>query len=129
MHNSLPQASFLIDTGATVSLMSKSCYEKIPEDQRPVIKPAACPLKAANNTKFVQYGCITLRFEIQGMRFRHKFWVVESKNCGLLGSDFLQKERAEINLGRGKITHRGIEIKAHNNNRNPFHRKVVTKKL
>ena len=128
IHKSIPEASFLIDTGAAVSLLSKTWYDKIPPDQRPLLRPAPCPLKAGNNTNFKQYGCITMRFQIQGLTMRHKFWVVDTINNGLLGLDFLEKEKAIIDNGKRFLVIRNTEVRVHDQQGQPFHNKVTVAK-
>ena len=108
-----------------MSLLSKKWYDKIPEDQRPVLKPAPCPLKAGNNTQFKQYGCITLRLSIQGIALRHRFWVVDTINHGLLGLDFLEKEDVDIFSGGRKLVIRGETVKIHDNQGQPIRSKVT----
>ena len=116
---------FLIDTGAAVSILSKQWYDKIPAPQRPALKPCPCPLKAGNDTMFNQYGCVVLRFHIQGLSLRHRFWVVDTISNGLLGQDFLEKEKAIIDNGKGRITLRDTQIRVHSSDGQPFHNRVV----
>ena len=69
----VPLSLFLIDSGASVSVLSKYLYDKLPENTKPVLRPNPSPLKAGNNTSFKTYGCATFKFTLQGMKFSHRF--------------------------------------------------------
>ena len=128
VHETLPQASFLIDTGAAVSIISKLWYDKIPSDQKPELKPSPCPLRAGNDTRFVQYGCVTLKFHLHGLKMKHKFWVVDTPSSGILGLDFLQNQGAVIDNGRCRLTINDVRVRLYNSAGKPLHNKVVAER-
>ena len=89
--------SFLIDTGAEVSLVPAS-----PADHR-TAAPSA-PLVAANGTEIKTYGTRHIPLQFGNKRFQGSV-IVADVNQAILGADFLRDNRLLVDLGGQRLVH------------------------
>ena len=87
---------YLIDTGATISLLPKEANDKADPNYF---------LRAANGTRITTYGKETKSLELGlGTPMEHKF-VKASVTEAILGADFVTKHGIIIDMKKGRITH------------------------
>ena len=95
-----------------MSLLSSQLYDRMPDYNKPVLRPSSCPLKAGNNTTFKTYGCALFKFTVQDRKFSGRFWVVDSVIHGIMGlDDFLEREKVDVDHGRARMIIRGYRLK------------------
>ena len=92
--------SFLIDTGAEVSLIPVS-----PADNRAALSSTySAPLVAANGTEIKTYGTRCLPLKFGNKCFQGSFIVVDV-NQAIFGADFLRDNRLLVDLGGQRFVH------------------------
>ena len=96
--------SFLIDTGAGVSLLDKEAWDRI--------KSKAGDLNLVSNHRLVGVDGIPLKvlgsviapLSVSGFNFSHKFIVAEGLTTdAIMGLDFLESNKCVLDLAKGKI--------------------------
>ena len=95
----------LLDTGAAVTLLRHDVWMNIttqPHDLRPW---SGATLVSAGGIPLTVHGCACMRLELGGKVFRNNFVVVSPLTSeAILGIDFLQAQRAVIDMGRGTLS-------------------------
>ena len=92
--------SFLIDTGAEVSLIPAS-----PADHRAATASAhSAPLVAANGTEIKTYGTRRIPLQFGNKHFQGSF-IVADVNQAILGADFLRNNVLLVDLGGQCLVH------------------------
>ena len=92
---------FVLDTGAMVSLLNKKVFDEIPECARPVVRDTTATLTSVNTQSVRTYGIVTLEINLQGVRFKHDFWLCDMSESGIIGMDLLCAQKAIIDFSRG----------------------------
>ena len=81
-----------VDTGAALSVISKSTYDQMWSDESaPPLKPAAAKLKTYTGEQIRVVGAITVEVEHNHQQKRLGLLVVAGKGPSLLGRDWLSK--------------------------------------
>ena len=91
----------LIDSGATISVLSKSIFEKLPKNAILSAEPYEGEIVSASNNEIKNEKLITLKFQIQNLNFIQKFLIIntnKNKQSLILGSDFLYKNEFVLDL-------------------------------
>ena len=92
--------SFLIDTGAEVSLIPAS-----PADHRGAVSSThSAPLVAANGTEIRTYGTCCLPLKLGNKCFQGSF-IVADVNQAILGANFLRANGLLVDLGGQRLVH------------------------
>ena len=125
MHRDLPDSSFLMDTGANVSLISKRLYDDIPEKDRPELSPSTYPTLAGNSSTFTEYGSAVFNIQIQGVTIQQQFRVVEMSEPGIIGIDLMYDQGVTIDVRRRRLFLSNKSVRIHDVTGKPFHSKVV----
>ena len=103
-HKTGIHAQFLIDTGASVSIINYDTYEAISKLQKLKIRKAPTTVRAANNNLIPFYGLTTVSFHLENNEknsFEHEFWIAEKKNsckANLIGMDWIQNHCSTMNF-------------------------------
>ena len=94
---------WLYDTGADVSVISKSLFDKI--KVKPKLESVLGSLNSAANTKLGVSGKCKLKLDILGKRFEHKVFVCDNLNQqAILGIDAIQKLGLNYNCRNRKFS-------------------------
>ena len=105
INNSLQ--NFLLDSGASISLLSKSFFNNVKDNINYKRIATAVKITTVNSAVFCAC-CITLSFKIGNKFFKHSFYLInipdESKFVGILGFDFLKSNKVVIDLQQNHIT-------------------------
>ncbi len=89
--------TFLVDTGAAITLLSKQYTDKLGMRTQ----PTDVRITTIDGTTLPDYGATEVGFDAFGA---HSVLVVPNMTCdGILGSDFLSKTRATIDLDQGLL--------------------------
>ncbi|XP_033739317.1 uncharacterized protein LOC117326704 [Pecten maximus] len=98
------KVKLLVDTGATVTILSQESYEKIPEERRPKLKEVKKDIMAANGSELKVLGQGGFMIKPEGCRDVYFEAVVAKISTeGILGLDFLKSRNGLIDLKRGSL--------------------------
>lgn len=100
----------VIDTGAEVSIISRDVIDRIACR----MDMTSAVLNSASGHNITAVGETELELIIGDQRFLHEFVVVLQSRpacLGLLGTDFLRKMGANVDVGRGRMILNGVSVK------------------
>ena len=104
-----PEVRWLVDTGATRSIISISTYRRalshIP------LGDTRVPMTAINGSRVPVLGTCTLTIVLNGREYEHSFIVAGIEDEGVLGRDFLRRHRCYWNWEHDVLEIDGQEIK------------------
>ena len=85
--------SFLYDSGAQVSLISKKCFRKISVHKRPKKINFDLTCSGVSGSQLNVLGCYMLNFKLLGKEIKHPLFVVDSipGQAGVIGIDVIKK--------------------------------------
>ena len=95
VHDSNTRRNFLVDTGAALSLLSPSPYEK-------KFAQSTDPLRAANGTTIKTFGQRPLTLRLGSRKLSWNFTVAEVTQP-ILGADFLCRHRLLVDLSQRRL--------------------------
>ena len=95
--------SFLIDTGASVTIINPRIYENIDIQARPVLQNAEVMMTMADGKNLNCLGKGSFRLKINGECFNHQIWVADITMDGILGYDFLQAHECCLDFAHGEM--------------------------
>ena len=90
---------FLVDTGASTSILSMKTYEDLQKKQDDcMFKKCLLTLQLADGTPLPVKGSIVLPLSIDDWQADYKFVIADISDEGIIGLDFLEKFNCEINM-------------------------------
>ena len=92
------QIKCLIDTGSTITILSKTVYESFPDDKRPICQTTSTPVLSADGTPLKVYGYCMFPIQIGTKQFEHDFWIADIQADGILGIDFMKENKCSLDL-------------------------------
>ena len=95
--------SFLVDTGASVTLISTGVYHQIAIDKRPPLVAVDVQMETADGKTIPCLGKGMFDLQVEGIAVKHEVWVAEITPKGILGLDFLSHNNCNLNLGKNEI--------------------------
>ena len=104
-----PEILWLVDTGATRSIISTATYRKYL--QRIPLEKTCIPMTAINGSKIPVLGKCVLTVVLNGKEYVHNFIVAGIDDAGVLGRDFLRTYRCYWNWEHNVLDIDGQEIK------------------
>ena len=112
--------SFLVDTGAGVSLLNKDAWDKLKSKQDTIFPAMSHRLVGVDGAPLNVLGSAIIPITISGLTFKHKFVIAEKITAdAILGLDFLEANECVLNLAKGEIAiaNKSIPLlaKSHNN--------------
>ena len=103
------ETSLLIDTGATISLLSRVLFEALLKEKSYELKGVCEPIFSANGTRIDVIGQTEVCMAIDESKLQHSLVIADIRVDGILGMDFLKKHNCVINLQKGTLSVSGIE--------------------
>ena len=103
-------ATFPVDTGASLSLLSAKLYDNLPHEQRPQLDTVSSKVLAAASTELPLKGKGSFKVEVAEITRDCCFTVAELCVDGVFGIDFLKRHEGVIDVTKECLTLRGIEI-------------------
>ena len=91
---------FLVDTGASISVLGKQAFEKLPDSVKSMLKPHDNTVLAAGGTRLSHVGDITLELSLNGQVTVCNFLVADISDDGILGLPFLADTGTRLDFGR-----------------------------
>ncbi|XP_062599620.1 uncharacterized protein LOC134261188 [Saccostrea cucullata] len=98
------QAKFLVDTGATLTLLFSAMYEKIAENIGPKLQKVNQSILAANVSEVSVKGKADITLNIEGMVAHSTAVISEIQADGILGLDFLLSNACTVDMSQ-KVLH------------------------
>lgn len=95
---------FLVDTGASVTIISPEVYKRLPMQRRLGLQEESLEMSVADGRPLVFYGSCCWQLEIGGVEVKHEIWVANIDTDGLLGYKFLERNNCIIDAGKGQLT-------------------------
>ena len=102
-------ARFLVDTGATVTLVSESLYKKLPMSVRPNLHEVTQTIMTANSTALSVHGKAEFNVCIDQMTYYSEAIVAKLKIDGILGLDFMKAHQCSVDIGNEVLVVNGRE--------------------
>uniref|UniRef100_A0A8W8J306 Peptidase A2 domain-containing protein n=1 Tax=Magallana gigas TaxID=29159 RepID=A0A8W8J306_MAGGI len=97
------QAKMLIDTGASLTLISKKIYDLMPQHTRPILEASLQRVLNASGDALPQYGRAIFGIEVCQSETHIPAIVTDITVYGILGLDFLKMGNGIINLGTNTL--------------------------
>ncbi|CAC5414320.1 unnamed protein product [Mytilus coruscus] len=104
------KAKMLIDTGATVSLISKKIFDSM---HAHVLLPMDREILTANGSPLILFGKTIIDIDLNGYVCSNIAVVADLNIDGILGIDFERNQNCVINLTKSSIWVNGIETRLH----------------
>ncbi|KAL3876293.1 hypothetical protein ACJMK2_034158 [Sinanodonta woodiana] len=107
------KVNFLIDTGATVTIINIPVYEQMSDLQKPYLEPDSQQMKMADGKCIQTRGVGNMDVTINGSEVKHAVWVAEIDKAidGILAFDFLQRNQCVIDAGTNTFKLNGQPVK------------------
>ena len=96
--------SFLIDTGCSHNLLSKTVFDRLTADVRLRLQPLESTAALADGSGLPLYGSITLGGKIRNVPFQAEFLVGRISDEAILGMVFLQEQECLLSCDKGILT-------------------------
>ena len=101
-------AKLLVDTGATLSLISTTLMERIPEKARPVLDRASRNVLDAGGNCLQLSGKGTFPAKIKAFSCHLEGVVAELSTEGIIGLDFLEKNLCTVDIAQRTMAINGV---------------------
>lgn len=104
---------FTVDTGASISLLSKKIFDEIPCNQRPDLHSKVPQLKGASGRDIPCYGTAYFQLQFGPLYLEKKLLVADITDDILIGADVLLGDKAgpaDLLFSRQIIIFRNVEI-------------------
>ena len=123
---------FLVDTGASTSILSMKTYEDLQKKQDDcMFKKCLLTLQLADGTPLPVKGSIVLPLSIDDWQADYKFVIADISDKGILGLDFLEKFNCVINLKQKtvKLEEKFISVQRSNAEKDIHPDEIFTKEV
>ena len=107
----------LLDTGATVSILSFRTYQSLSPDLLPDLGPPDTGIYTANGQPVDVKGKINVPLAIGPQTLEHMFYVADIESEVILGLDFLDSHECTLNVAGQTLVYHGREIPLYLNTR------------
>jgi len=98
------EVSFLVDTGAAVSLVSSEVWDRIKPSSAPRMNPVGLRLVGVDGAPLHIRGSVIVELEISAKTFKQEVIIVDALTSeGILGLNFLEANNCVLDLGRGEL--------------------------
>ncbi len=93
----------LIDTGSSVSIINPTIYNRLPAESKPKLYQADIKMTTANGEQISCHGKGLFQFVIDGQTYEHEFYVAEISTAGILGLDFLKRNKCVLDMAETRL--------------------------
>ena len=97
------KVTYLIDTGCSHNLLSKSVFDRMPAGTRHQLVPLETAAAMADGSGLPIYGRITLPGKLRNFRFEEEFLVSRIADDAILGMVFLKNQECTLSCDKGII--------------------------
>jgi hypothetical protein len=88
----------LVDTGASVTLLSEKFVNTLPNSMKPTLRPVNTNLVTATGESSPFCGQSEVSLSLGSNTFDHNLLIANISNNGILGLDFLERHDCTVNL-------------------------------
>ena len=89
---------FLVDTGAAVSVMSLTTYDRLPQEIRPPLKPTDVQIAGVTGDSLDIAGLAKMTLVFNGILIVHDVLIVDIPVEAILGQDILLEHQGKVDL-------------------------------
>ncbi|KAJ8025453.1 hypothetical protein HOLleu_33014 [Holothuria leucospilota] len=93
--------TFLVDTGANITIINPKIYAAIPKSSRPLLRPVSVDMVLANGNVLLSEGQGEFQIETEGNNMMHNVRVAEIGVDAILGLDFLRDHNYQLDVLKG----------------------------
>jgi hypothetical protein len=105
------RVKLLVDTGATLSIISPDILYAILNDPNPTLAPIDQPILMADRTALKVEGFISMPLMVSNLVFNQTFAVAHTGVDGILGLDFMTNNDCLIDLPNSSMMLKGKRVK------------------
>ena len=81
----------LVDTGATISIIPYKTWKELRDSDKSSLEPTSMVIKTGTSGKVDVKGISEIKFELEGIKYKHPFYVCGDARNPIIGFDFQQK--------------------------------------
>jgi hypothetical protein len=122
------EVEFLIDSGATCSILSSTVYQNMPKLSKYLLTPFASPVFDAGSNQINCHGQTALEVTLNGCNFNIDVLVCDISQDGIIGQDFLLKYVEIIDYKSGKLVTHCNEIPCFVGSEKSFSCRVIVRR-
>ena len=105
------QVLFLVDTGATVSLISSEVWNRIKPANPPELKPVNMKLVGVDGSPMQVQGSVIVDLNLSDQAFQQEVIVANSLTSeGILGINFLEANGCVLDLSQGELVSHSTRV-------------------
>ncbi|KAJ8024719.1 hypothetical protein HOLleu_34708 [Holothuria leucospilota] len=101
---------FLIDSGSSITLVSKETFENLPEEIKQTRKKGKKTLWLADGSQIENKGTLRLDMEVGGAVLEHEVHIADIGSDAILGLDFLMNHHCLLDWHNGVIKLNGKDV-------------------
>ena len=101
------RTNLLIDTGCTVTIVSKDIFLGLSADERPELHSYPNTLLSADDSPIEVLGMATFNISIGNKVIQHPCVIAAISNDGLIGMDFLKQHKVVVDFSQHQVTIEG----------------------
>ena len=90
----------LVDTGASVTVLNKKIFEKLPPSSKSLLSPVKLNLVTATGETSAFIGKLSVDIKIENKYFSQDILIADIQNDGILGVDFLSCHKCDVLLSK-----------------------------
>ncbi|OWF46776.1 hypothetical protein KP79_PYT26223 [Mizuhopecten yessoensis] len=103
----------LLDTGATISVLSSKVFLELPESRRQDLSRNCGQLRVADGKVITPMGMAMFPLEISGKIKKCRMIVADIEVPAVIGYDFMKQNDCVMDVGRGTVTFNGKAAKCY----------------
>ena len=92
--------NFLIDTGATVTVLSFAAFERIPSSRRPALQRTNTKVSGVGGSSLDIAGMAEMTLVFEGVPIIHKVIVIDIQMDAILGQDIMLSHHCRLDLSK-----------------------------
>ena len=101
---------FLVDTGASVSVLSLAAYEELPQSRRPTLRPPSIQICGVAGTHIPISGVAEMTLVFAGVPVVHEMVVADIPLDAILGQDILLEHQGKLDLSNLTLRLKGVVL-------------------
>ena len=102
--------TFLVDTGCTHNLLSRTVFDRLPAAVQQKMKAQESTAAMADGSGLPIYGSIHLAGRLRNVHFEADFLVCRISDDGILGMSFLREQDCSVACDKGLLVVRGTPV-------------------
>ena len=102
--------TFLIDTGCTHNLLSRTVFDRLPAPVREHMREQESTAAMADGSGLPIYGSIRLEGRLRNTKFEADFLICRISDDGILGMSFLRENDCSVACDKGLLVVNGVPI-------------------